>query len=319
MIPVEEGASVWGSLGAAFAPGGTFEAGDPAAVFRGWGVPTATDIALAWLVARVVFGAQHPAVNFLLLLAIADDAIGLGIIAIFYPNPAHPPAPIWLLLVAAGMIVSYILRKRQVNTWVPYIFIGGTLAWVGLVNAALHPALALVPIVPFLPGPTHDTGMFNSMDEVSELEETFTGTHHDTGDHHSPLHNFEHSVKLYVDFGLFFFGFANAGVAFDAITPLTIVVVAALIVGKVLGIAFFSGLGNALGFKYPEGMGFKHIIVAATVAGIGLTVALFVAGEAYPGTSPFQGPAKMGALFSAGAAGLAFVLGRMWNVKELIK
>ena len=48
---------------------------------RGWGVPTATDIALAWLVARTIFGRGHPAVNFLLLLAVADDAIGLVIIA----------------------------------------------------------------------------------------------------------------------------------------------------------------------------------------------------------------------------------------------
>ena len=48
-------------------------------VANGWAIPTATDIALAWLVARVIFGARHPAVNFLLLLAVADDAIGLVI------------------------------------------------------------------------------------------------------------------------------------------------------------------------------------------------------------------------------------------------
>lgn len=66
---------------------------------NGWGIPTATDIALAWLVARIVFGASHPAVNFLLLLAVADDAIGLGIIAIFYPDLSFPsslPGCCWL-------------------------------------------------------------------------------------------------------------------------------------------------------------------------------------------------------------------------------
>ena len=56
-----------------FAPQGY----DWATAARGWGVPTATDIALAWLVAHAVFGEGHPAVNFLLLLAVADDAIGL--------------------------------------------------------------------------------------------------------------------------------------------------------------------------------------------------------------------------------------------------
>ena len=50
---------------------------------NGWGIPTATDIALAWLIARLVFGNGHPAIAFLLLLAVADDGIGLGIIAIF--------------------------------------------------------------------------------------------------------------------------------------------------------------------------------------------------------------------------------------------
>ncbi|MBI3598862.1 MAG: Na+/H+ antiporter NhaA, partial [Nitrospirae bacterium] len=51
------------------------------ALARGWAIPTATDIALAWLVARLVFGEGHPAISFLLLLAIADDGIGLAIIA----------------------------------------------------------------------------------------------------------------------------------------------------------------------------------------------------------------------------------------------
>ncbi|MFT7621466.1 MAG: NhaA family Na+:H+ antiporter, partial [Myxococcota bacterium] len=83
--------------------GGTAEY---SAVANGWGIPTATDIALAWLVARIVFGGSHPAVNYLLLLAVADDAIGLGIIAVFYPDPAHPVQVQWLGLVAAGMAAA---------------------------------------------------------------------------------------------------------------------------------------------------------------------------------------------------------------------
>src|SRR5687768_3179225 len=52
---------------------------------RGWAIPTATDIAFSYLAARTIFGAKHPAIPFLLLLAIADDALGLMIIAAFYP------------------------------------------------------------------------------------------------------------------------------------------------------------------------------------------------------------------------------------------
>ena len=56
------------------------------AVANGWAIPTATDIAFSYLIGRIIFGAGHPAVRFLLLLAIADDAAGLIILAIFYPS-----------------------------------------------------------------------------------------------------------------------------------------------------------------------------------------------------------------------------------------
>ena len=118
---------------------------------NGWGIPTATDIALAWLIARLVFGNGHPAIAFLLLLAVADDGIGLVIIAIFYPSKD----PVWLnlLWILPGMLVAYGFRKMNLRWWWPYIFIGGGLSWWGLYSAHLHPALALVPIVPLLPGP----------------------------------------------------------------------------------------------------------------------------------------------------------------------
>ena len=80
---------------------------DFGAVANGWAIPTATDIALAWLVARVIFGNRHPAVNFLLLLAVADDAIGLVIIAVFYSSEVQP---LWLLLTAGGMATAYLFR-----------------------------------------------------------------------------------------------------------------------------------------------------------------------------------------------------------------
>ena len=55
-------------------------------ITNGWAIPCATDIAFSYLVARFIFGQGHPAIAFLLLLAIADDAAGLVILAIFYPS-----------------------------------------------------------------------------------------------------------------------------------------------------------------------------------------------------------------------------------------
>jgi len=137
---------------------------DMATLYNGWGIVTATDIALAWVVAKKVFGEGHPAIDFLLLLAIADDGIGLIIVAIFYGDPNHPVQPIYLLVTMFGMLVAYGFRKiyysrpigqRIHQSWCLYVCICGPISWIGLIKASLHPALALCFIVPFMPGPEH--------------------------------------------------------------------------------------------------------------------------------------------------------------------
>ena len=313
-------------LGGVFGPVGTFflglwlltqlgvytSADDMAALQRGWGVPTATDIALAWLVARTVFGPGHPAVNFLLLLAVADDAIGLGIIAIFYGDPTHPARPEFLGLVGLGMGVAYGLRRANVMSWIPYVAVGGPLAWSGLVLAHLHPALALVAIVPFLPGPRRDTGMFNDEDEIDRMGDALAADLHME---HSPLHEFEHQTKLFVDFGLFFFAFTQAGVALADLGPMTWLILASLIVGKTVGVTAFALAGSAMGFPLPDRMGVRELVVAAHIAALGLTVALFVASAAFTEPS-LLGQGKMGALFSAGVGLTSFLLARALGIKR---
>ena len=276
---------------------------------NGWGIPTATDIALAWLIARFCFGATHPAVSFLLLLAIADDAIGLLIIAFAYPDPEHPTMWINALWILPGILIALGLRKKNVQSWLPYVLLGGAFAWYGLYSAHLHPALALVLIVPFMPGPQKDQGMFEE-EEDFEVDEKAR--------HHSPLENFEHSLKLPVDFGLFFFAFANAGVPFSNITNLTWIVLLALLAGKVIGITGFAWIGSICGIPMPTGMGFKHLFVASVIAAIGLTVALFVSAQAFVDIN-IQGAAKMGALFSGAIAIPALILGFVLKVKDLKK
>ena len=291
---------------------------DFSAVANGWAIPTATDIALAWLVARVVFGPLHPAVNFLLLLAVVDDAIGLVIIAVFYPDPVHPVEPLWLLFVVGGMAVVYVLRKLRVRWWPVYILTGGSLSWVGLAGAGVEPALALAPIVPFMPHNNgHDTG---TEPEHAHSHEGISAPHpHATdAEHagHSVMEQFEHHLKLFVDFGLFFFAFANAGVAFTSIGLVTMMVLVSLIVGKGIGVTIFSWLASKVGFPMPDGMDVRHLVVTGVIAGLGLTVALFVAGKAFPGDSPFQEPGKMGAVFSIAAALVAYVLGKLLHVRQ---
>ena len=183
---------IMGTLGGVFGPvglfillavifyGGTDDLGrmmfPVEGVLGGWAIPTATDIALAWLVARVIFGARHAAVNFLLLLAVADDAIGLVIIAVFYSENVQP---LWLLLTLGGMVAAYAFRRIGITWWPVYILIAGGMSWVGLVKTGVEPALALVFIVPFLPvmhGGGHDG-------EAGEIEHS---EHGELGGGHGP-------------------------------------------------------------------------------------------------------------------------------------
>jgi NhaA family Na+:H+ antiporter len=267
----------------------------------GWGIPTATDIALAWLVASLVFGRRHPAISFLLLLAIADDAIGLAIIAVFYPDPSHPLALQWLGLTLAGMFVAFLLRRNKGVSYWPFLLLGGGLSWLGLFKAHIHPALALVFIVPFLPHPP------------SEHKHLFEEDPCDM----TPLARFEHEWKVLVDFGLFMFGLANAGVEFAAIGVPTWLVLSALVIGKTGGIFSMGLLGKRLGYPLPLHVGKKELLLIGLIAGLGLTVALFVAGEAF--TDPLiQGAAKMGALLSAGCGILAIIVGRLMQVRRRV-
>ena len=143
----------------------------PAIVFRflctpemssAWAVPCSTDIAFAWLGARIIWGHSHPAVTFLLAVSVADDLLGMGIIAIWYPQrPFSWPA---MSLLAAGVAVAFIMSRLARRTHVfrnwPLYFVPGVMCWLGLYFTGLHAALALVFVVPFIPMSGRDQGIF---------------------------------------------------------------------------------------------------------------------------------------------------------------
>jgi NhaA family Na+:H+ antiporter len=251
---------------------------------NGWAIPCATDIAFSYMVARLIFGPGHPAIPFLLLLAIADDALGLIILAVFYPQ--GEVQIVWMLLPVAAIGIGLMMKKKQVHSFWAYLLIPGILSWVGFTQSGLHPALGLLPIIPTLPHAHEDEGLFN-WKELSK---------HDT------LNEFEHWWKNPVEIILGAFGLFNAGVVLSAVGDPTWLVLIGLLVGKPLGIwicAMFAA--RTLKFGLPEGMDGKDVWVLGCAAGIGFTVALFVATVAFP-AGGVQDAAKMGALASFSAA-----------------
>src|SRR3990170_3134864 len=80
----------------------------PANLTRGWAIPCATDIAFSAMIARIIFPAAHPAIPFLLLLAIADDALGLIILALFYPSGTLSFIALAVLMTAAIVLALWL-------------------------------------------------------------------------------------------------------------------------------------------------------------------------------------------------------------------
>ena len=268
-------------------------------VYRGWAIPCATDIAFSYMVARVVFPPAHPSIPFLLLLAIADDALGLVLLAAFYPSaPVRPEYLVVLLGAACGL--AWLLRRRKTRNFWPYILFAGTLSWFGLYLGGLHPALALVPVLPFLPHAKRDPGLFV---EAAQPQ-------------HDPLSDFEHWWKTPVEIILFFFALTNAGVPLTGAGLTTWAVLIALVMGKPIGIMAATWLAERAGFRRAAGLSWTHMLVLGIAAGIGFTVALFFTTAAFqPG--PTLDHAKLGALLSVSAGLLAIVAGRMLNVRRL--
>ncbi|MCB9553257.1 MAG: Na+/H+ antiporter NhaA [Myxococcales bacterium] len=279
--------------------GGAVITGHWSDLSNGWAIPTATDIAFSYLVARLVFGAAHPAIPFLLLLAIADDALGLIIIAIFYPS--GPIVLKWMLLPVAAIVVGLVLRRLRIYSFWPYLLICGPISWIGFHWANLHPALGLLPIIPVMPHAHVDTGLF----DWSRLDRQDT------------LSAFEHWFKNPVELILGLFGLCNAGVQLTAVGAATWLVLAGLLIGKPLGIVVMGTLANRLGFKLPKGMSKRDLFALGCAAGIGFTVAIFVSSVAFR-AGPVQDAAKIGALLSFAAAGMTWVGAKLLGVRKMV-
>lgn len=287
--------AVGGVIGSALVYGLYLHMGDEWSVLqRGWLVAGASDISLGYFVARFV-GRKNPAIPFLLLLGISINTLSLVIVEI-----SHPFADVHsggALLVTGGIAASFFLRRRRIQSFWPYLLLGGTLSWAGFYVSGFHPALALVPIIPFLPHATRDPGLF---------VETPPGFR-------NALSRFEYAWKYPVEAALFFFGLVNGGVLLQGSGTGTWSVLVAALVGKPVGILVAILLAIKAGLDLPARVDGRDLIVVALLASVGFTYSLFLATATLP-TGPVLDEVKLGALLTFTGALLAVGAARALGV-----
>jgi NhaA family Na+:H+ antiporter len=259
---------------------------------QAWPIACAVDVAAAYYVLRMIWrrGSMLP---FLLLLALATDAFGLLIIALRPPLAAISPTAVLLMAVAIGSSVT--MQSWRIRGFSPYLAVGGTLSWLALYTQGIHPALALLPIVPFLPREPRPVEPFA---EPADDD---------------PVHQFEHRWTEGVQVVLFLFGLVNAGVILRGYGTGTWAILTAALVGRPLGILAGIGLALALGFHLPRRVGWRELVVVALATSSGFTFALFMA-TGLIATGPLLAELKLGALSTVVAALITIGAGRLLHV-----
>lgn len=258
----------------------------------GWPVASAIDMAAGYYVLKTIWR-RGSAMPFLLLIGVATNVIGM--LAMTLRSPVVDINPLGMLLLVVSIGAAALLRNADVDRYWPY-FSCGALAWWGLYLAGLHPALALVPIVPFLP-------------HTPRRREVFADPPDDRDYRHQVEREWNHTVQ----FVLFLFGFVNAGVILRGYDTGTWAILAAALVGRPVGIAAAAGLAVAAGLSLPTRIGWREIIVVALATSSGFTFALIVAAGSLP-AGPLLAQIKLGALATVAGAVVTIITARMLRV-----
>jgi len=290
---------------------------------RGWGIPMATDIAFV-VGCMAVLGSRIPSgLRILLLtLAVADDIGAILVIAIGYTAEIHFGP---LAVGGAGIIAISVLARLGVRSFLVYVALG-IVVWVGFYASGVHATIAGVILGIQTPAKTY-VGGAHFADVLERARDVFRAGEWDTIAHRaanvralqkatretiSPLEYLESLLHPWVGFVIMpLFALANAGVVVTASgfsDPVAMAVGVGLLVGKPVGIVLFSLVAVRIGLAaLPTGVGWGQMIGAGFLAGIGFTMALFIAGLAISG--PSLDAAKVGILAgSAIAATVGMVL-----------
>lgn len=237
----------------------------------GWGVPVATDIALAvGLLTMLGPSVAASLRSFLLALAVIDDIGAILVIAFVYSTGINFS---WLLAAIASIAFVSVLKKTRVSSVVIYSILAFTL-WFSLYKTGVHPTLAGVILGLMTP---------NILHKGTKLEDTEDGSV-------SVIEWLEFKFHpLSTFFVVPIFAFANTGVVIssDSVRAASQSLIAwgiffGLVIGKPLGVLFAVFMSKRLKVaEFSDGMTNSSLLATGSAAGIGFTVAIFIANLAF--------------------------------------
>lgn len=249
----------------------------PGGDLRGWSTPVATDIAFALAALASVGRGLSPSLRiFLLTLAIVDDLGAVAIIAFAYSRDLYTPALAGAGLTLAAMLLLSRLRGAPIILYI----VGLVVVWGFTLSSGVNTSIAgfaaalTVPIEPQRPG---EDGVLRRVIQS--------------------LHPWVAWLVLPL------FAFAAAGLSFAplglgrAVSPVTVGVTLALLVGKPLGV--FAAAAAAVGLRLahrPSGASWLELFGVSILCGVGFTMSLFLSGLAMPPDGPASGEAELGVL-----------------------
>lgn len=298
----------------------TNEAGEVIPTMKGWGVPMATDIAFA-LGILMLLGKRAPISLkvFLTSLAIVDDLGALIVIALFYTEELKTNY-LWLSAGVVGFLcVLNLLRFRHplfylipgVALWVFVLSSGVHATIAGVLLAATIPASGRVDAKRFITATREAVDHFekkgddgSTPEESSEQRAAAYAIRENVQQVIPPLHRMEHALAGWCAFFVIpVFAFANAGLKLSgdfgamASDPVTMGVFFGLFIGKPIGVFLACFVACKVGIAaLPTGTTWKHIAGAGCLAGIGFTMALFIANLAFKNDMMHLDACKIGIL-----------------------
>jgi NhaA family Na+:H+ antiporter len=310
------------ALGGMVLPAGIFLAfnwGGPGQ--RGWGIPMATDIAFCIGILTLKSRVPRAHIVFVTALAIFDDIGGILVIAFFYGHGLSFP---WLIGAVALTIVLFAMNRAYVINGLAYAAVGAGI-WSTLHHGGIHATIAGVVLglmIPARPQRSSREVLHELADHVSGLDQKPPDEELDGAeilaieekleDLQAPLQRFVHLLHPFVAFLIMpIFALANSGVSLRGAgistlaAPVALGTAVGLFVGKQLGIFGLTMLAVKLRLAPMPGSASRmQLFGVSVIAGIGFTVALFIAALAYHDAGELLDQAKIGILLGSVVAGI---------------